>query len=1435
MTKFIMLRVSYLLKVFFDFTRLVLLILLVLFDNETFAQQQHIIFNHFSVNNGLINDEIDHIFIDSEGFVWLGSATGLQQYDGYNFKEYQFNTDDTTSISDNFITTISEDEKGNIWIGTFSSGLEMYDKKLDVFHHFEKTDEARDWLIPGYIPKGKNVIVFDKHNLLWVNTFDYLYKIDLNNKRIAQFHNDFAGQIVYDSIHHVIWIAGEGLRKFDLDSEKLSTFKPATSIPQFSQINAILNDENSTLWLGTESGLVLFDPNSSTYISLVNYFKGKGIITKEDYTWADSPIRTLYEDYLGNIWIGLQYEIYVINKKNGSLRYYTHEVDNYNSLLDEEIKEIYGNKKGVIWISYMTRGVSKVIINTKKFNAYRHIPGDKNSLSGYKVRSVFKDNQDELWVGTFNNGLNRIPQEENPEVYKYLHVPGDNSTISSNYITAIYTDKKDRLWIGTFKNGLCYADNIHQSKNLKFKRHFSNGDFEVHEFMEDPFGRIWICTLNGFYIYNYQTDTFVQYGHDELHEQELTEINIQSVEYESPNILWLATWNRGLCKLTINSDSMFTRDQSKDSLIVYNQIHDENHSSIDPRFITIMRDANKRIWLGSNVEGLVKMTNTPNGVKFIKYDKSRGAPGNSVFGIAHDRKGYIWISTNNGIGKFNPELEEFSNYHESDGLLANAFTWDASFQADDGEIFFGNSNGLNTFYPDSILDNRIESNVYLSRLVINNNEVSINEKVNGRVIIEKALRFTDEILLTHKEHAFSIEFSALDYGDPEEIQYRYLLEGFDEDWIETNAEKRYVTYTNLPPGSYTFIVQGTNSDGIWNNDQVQLKVEILRAPWKTFWAYSIYLIIFIVLLYLFWWEIMRWSKLKRDLAIEHVKHEKDNELNWHKVQFFTNMAHELRTPLTLILGPLQRMIQRHDGNNRIHQNHLLIERNANRLLKLTSQLMDFQKFESGNLRLKAAEGNVIKFLKEICIAFKHNSYRKEISFNANLNSQEVLLWYDRDKLENVVFNLLSNAMKYTPPKGVVSISLDEKSTIDIKEMEASMGDKFYTSYGELPEKIHNVIEIKVEDTGCGISQEHLTHIFNRFYRTERTFVDGTGIGLEIVKNNVELHHGKIGVFSLEDRGTSFFVWLPKGNSHLTKNEILNNFKNSEHQDHYRYHHDEILLKKKLIDEETTMADKKQNGSRLSILLADDNPEILVFLKEIFQSDYHVYTALDGDDALRLAFEIIPDLIISDIMMPGIDGLELCKQCKEDVRTSHIPIILLTARTSMIFKSEGYEIGADDYINKPFDPKLLERRVKNLIESRIKLRKKYGSDITLTPKDITLNDSDEKFLERLIKYIEDHIGESDLKIEHVAKAIGISHSLLYKKLLALTNLTIVEFINTIRLKKASVLLINSQYTVSQTAYEVGFSDPKYFSKCFQAFFKTTPTDFIERHRIKEPKF
>ena len=1430
-----MLKVTGLLLVLSKLNRLVLLIVLVLFEVDTFAQQL-VIFKHFSVNNGLINDEIDHIYIDSEGFVWLGSATGLQQYDGYKFKEYQFITDDSTSISDNFITTISEDQIGNIWIGTFSHGLEMYDKKTDVFHHFNNSNRKGDWLIPGYIPKGKNVIAFDKHSLLWVNTFDCLYKVDLQKDRVSQFHNDFMGQIVYDSTHHVIWIAGESLKKFDLGSENLSVFRPSTTATQFSEIHAILHDDQNTIWLGTDNGLVLFDSGSSTYVSLTDYFGDKGIVAKEDYLWTNSPIRALYEDFRGNIWIGLQYGIYVLNKLDGSFRYYTHEIDNLNSLLNEEIREIYGNRKGVIWISYMTRGVSKVIIKTKKFDAYRHISGDKNSLSGHKVRSVFKDNHDELWVGTFNNGLNRIQNHSatNSKVYKYLHEPNDHATISSDYITAIYVDKNERLWIGTYKNGLSYADNVHQSLSIKFSRHFYNEGFEVHEFMEDPFGRIWICTQSGFYIYSYETDTFKHYGHDQLHNQEVANLNIQSVIYEAPNVLWFATWNRGVCKLIINSDNLFTSDQSKDSLVIYDQIYDVNQSRIDPRFITLMKDPNNVIWLGSNVDGLIKMTETSKGINFIKYDKWRGSPGNSVFGLAHDEKGFIWISTNNGIGKFNPEREEFNNYHESDGLLANAFTWDASFQAEDGKIFFGNSNGLNAFYPDSIHDNHIESNVYLSKLVINNNEVNINEEVNGRIIIDKALRFTDEITLTHKEHVFSIEFSALDYGDPAEIRYRYLMEGFEEEWIEKNAENRQVTYTNLPPGSYTFKVQGTNSDGIWNDDEIRLNIEILRAPWKTFWAYSIYMIIFVILLYLFWWEIMRWSKLKRDLAVEHVKHEKDNELNRHKVQFFTNIAHELRTPLTLILGPLQRMIQRHDGNNRVHQNHLLIEKNANRLLKLTTQILDFQKFESGNLKLKAAEGNVIKFLKEICIAFRHNAYRKEISFIANLDLPEIFMWYDRDKLENVVFNLLSNAMKYTPPKGHVSISVAEKPADEIKELELSKDNKHYASYGELPPKTTKVVEIKVEDTGCGISQDHLTNIFNRYYRTERTFDSGTGIGLEIVKNNIELHYGKIGVFSLEDKGSSFYVWLPLGKSHLKKDQILKDFKNSEHQDHYRYKHDKKLLKKKLIGEENDGIEKQQNGSKPAVLLADDNPEILVFLKEIFQSDYYVYTALDGNDALRLAFDIVPDLIITDIMMPGIDGLELCKQCKKDIKTSHIPIILLTARTSTIFKSEGFEIGADDYINKPFNPDLLERRVKNLIESRIKLRKKYGSDINLTPNDITLNDSDERFLNRLIKYIEDHIGESNLKIEHVARAIGISHSLLYKKLLALTNLTIVEFITTIRLKKASVLLIHSQGTVSQVAYEVGFSDPKYFSKCFQSYYKITPSEFIERHRVKEPK-
>jgi signal transduction histidine kinase/ligand-binding sensor domain-containing protein/DNA-binding response OmpR family regulator len=1391
----------------------------------TYAQSNRFIFEHYSAKNGLIHDLIEYVYIDSEGYVWLAQINGLQQFDGFDFVKYSFTPGDSNAISDNFITSIYEDHIGNIWIGTFSNGLEMFDKKKEVFHHFRHDPKNHNTISSNNIPRGKKVITQDKFGNLWVNTDHGLNKINLSTKAIDRFYGDFEGQLLYDSSEHVLWIAYKKLKKFNLSDYKLETFEVKQITENNAIITSILIDQSGLLWLGSGSGLTVFNKSENEILSADQYLTSANAFF-QDYEWTHNPIKSLYRDYRGYIWMGMEESLYRLNPADGTFRIFKHETGNQSSLIDGEITGVYGSRKGVIWITYLNKGISKVNIQTKKFDHYKHDPNNQNSLSGNTVRSVFLDRKGHLWVGTYNNGLNRLKDQKAADIVYYMHEPGNDRSLSSNYITSAFVDSRDRLWVGTFENGLCYADNIYESEELSFNRFKTEDTFEVHEFTEDENGRIWISTQKGFYIFDPVTKNFNRYGSSPNQLSLVKEINIQSIYIEPPNIFWLATWNKGLCKLVINSDSLLHSVTGRDSIVIYDRIMDLDHSIIDNRFINIYSDRKGNIWLGSNANGLIKVIEDNDSLNFIKYDMNKGAPDNSVFGIAGDKDGNIWISTGNGIGKFDPETENFINYHESDGLQSNVFMWDASFQSPDDKIFFGGINGLNAFYPDSIIDNQSKAKVFISKLIIHNKEVQIGDEINGRQILNKSIRFADKIVLTSNEPVFSLEFIALDNINPKENIYAYQLEGFDNDWNYAASNRRYVTYTNLDPDEYVFKVKATNSDGYWNEEPASLIIVIKPPVWKTWWAYIMYIVAFLGLLYLLQWEILKFDRLKHKLQLEELRHEKDNELSTLKLNFFTNLSHEFRTPLTLILGPVQSLLNTNETSNRVRHQLEIVDKNAKRLLKITNQLLKFRKQDFDKLQIKAAKGNIVKFIQEIALAFRHHAQLRQIDFSCHFQDKKILIWFDRDKMEIVLFNILSNAFKFTQQKGKIDIlvkkSNGQQDVVKVPDGYAS------AAFGQLPDTCNEWVEIRVKDNGCGISTDHINNIFKRYYQVNQSDFEnlsGSGIGLEQIKNYVELHYGKIMVISREGAGTEFIFCLPVGSRHLKESEKDHKFKNSEHTDHYRLPSDlKISIEQNALE---TQQKDYMNDDQPEILIIDDNPDIIIYLKEILKSEYSIIDASDGVQGFSLAVEKMPDLIISDIMMPGMDGLQLCVKLKTDIKTSHIPVTLLTARTSMIYQIEGLETGADDYITKPFDERTLKARIRNLIASRKKFRELFSQEFIIKPKDITITTPDERFLDQVIRIIEENISDPEYNVEKLSRDVGMSHSMMYKKIVALTDLNIVEFIKRIKLQRAAQILTQSKISISDVSYEVGFTDPKYFSKCFQKQFMVTPTEFIAK--------
>jgi signal transduction histidine kinase/ligand-binding sensor domain-containing protein/DNA-binding response OmpR family regulator len=1381
------------------------------------AQNPGIICTHYSVSNGLINNSVECVYIDMEGYVWIATATGLQQFDGFNFLNYSYNSDDSSSISYNFISSISEDRNGNIWIGTLGKGINIYNKRKGIFYHLKNVSDEETLLTSNIVPRGRKVIAEDSEGYIWVNTNFGLNKINFETRSVDHFHGDLAGDIVYDKDLKVLWIASDRLKKFNTQTNKIEHFYVNKEVvPDMTSIISIVLDKDGLIWLGTDAGMVLFDKKRNQFHDLPGYLKASGVKSTDSYTWSFRPINAIYEDNKGFIWIAIDKSLYKFNKLDGKYIIYSHEIDNPNSLLDEKIVGIYGSKTGVIWISNKGKGISKVNISLKDFIPYRQILGDPNSLSGNVVRSVYKDDNQNLWIGMYNDGLNRIMPQKPNKIIHYKSDPLDKRTINSNYITSIYVDKADRLWVGTFDKGFCFADNIYSSSHLEFTRFHFEDNLEVQNFKEDAAGKIWIGSQNGFYVYNPHDNNLIHYGDLTNQSPEMQTINIQSILYEIPNIFWIASWNRGLCKLYVNSDTLLTHKNARDSLFIYDKIADIHHSKIDNSFTTIFKDENNNVWIGSNVNGLIKVVEKNGQVEFIKYDKSMGAPDNSVYGIASDKNGNIWISTNHGLGKFNKKTEQFKCYYESDGILSNSFLWNSSFKSKDGEIFFGGINGLIGFYPERIIDDTTTYPVFISKLIVQNKEVKIGDEINGRKILSKNIQYTDKFTLSHLETSFSLEFVSFNSINQEETQYAYKLEGFDKDWIYTSYDRRYVTYTNLMHGTYRFMVKASNSYGVWNDKPASLVIRVLPPWWRTSFALVSFSILFIFLFFIFRRLILMRARLIHEARLEQMRREKTEELYNVKMQFFTDISHEFRTPLSLILAPLQKIITSFENDTGLAKQIQLIRKNGDRLLRLIDQIVDLRKIDLNKMKIDLSRGDIIRYVKELTNSFEDIAQQRSIAleFSSVIDSYEI--WFDEGKLEKIIYNLLSNAFKFTPDKGSIQIIC----RLLKKDNAIHQGNITEIQDGEY-------IEITVKDNGIGIPSEHMGHLFERFFRIERhdsIIRRGTGIGLALTKELVDLHKGKIIVESEENKGTSFVILLPARKDLWSDDQTLGNgeegksvkdsFQHFVLTDEHEFAHKYSGQKTKIFH------DKKYQ----IMLLVEDETDVRTFIREYFELNYKILEASNGIEGLEMAVRNNPLIIISDVIMPLMDGIEMCQKLKMDIRTSHIPIIMLTARSSVENKIEGLETGADAYIEKPFSIDLLEVQINNLLENRKKLRDKFSKELIIKPTDIAITRVDAIFIQKAMDIVEKHMSDLDFSSEEFCKEIGMSRSQLHRKLKALTSQPASEFIRTLRLKRAASLLKDSRLSVEEISFRVGFNSPAYFTKCFKALFGKIPSEF-----------
>jgi len=1359
------------------------------------AQTEEIQFEHLSVKEGLSATTVLSILQDSRGFLWIGTYEGLNRYDGYSFKTFKHDSDDSTSLSSNNIRAIYEDSSGFIWVGTWSSGLNKYDREQEkFFHYFHSPDDSQ-----SLSSNDITSLYQDKSNYLWIGTLGGLNKLDLAKQKFIHYTHTPSDptSISSNKIFSVIidksgtlWIAtADGLNSFDKEKEQFIHYKHDSSDPTSisnNKVYTIFEDKFGFIWVGTfGGGLNKFDRETKRFTHYIHD-------SDDPTTISGNKIYSIYQDSRGELWIGT-YEngLNRFDSKNERFIHYTNDPDNPFSLSDNGVFAIYEDISGVLWVGTWDGGLNKYYAAEEKFVHYSHIADDPKSLNNNAVRSFCEDNSGSIWVGTDGGGLNKLDRESNQFTH-YTNNPDDPFSLSNDVVYSICKDSTGNFWIGTGGGGL----NKFDTETKRFIHYKSNPDDPASisdNFLslvyEDKRGALWIgSSISGLIKFDRAKEKFVQYTHNPDDSTSLSQGKIYSIFEDNSGVLWIGLLGGGLNRF----------DHKTEQFKHYKNIPGDSSSLSNNVVSSIYEDKSGVLWIGT--EGGLNKFDREN-EEFLNYRKADGLPSDMINGILEDDYGNLWLSTNNGISKFNPVDKTFRNYDVMDGLQSNEFNQWSYYKNKTGELLFGGNNGFNVFHPDSIdkIENSHKPPVIITEFQLLHKPVPIGfNKSTNRSILEKSITETEEIELLYDDNVISFEFAALDFHVPEKNQYAYYMEGFDKDWTYTYADRRFVNYTNLSPGEYTFRVKASNNDGVWNEEGASLRIIIAHPWWATWWAYILYGIFAVVLFSTSTRFYLNRQRLRHQLELEHEHAAKLLEVDQMKSRFFANISHEFRTPLTLIIGPSQSIIKE-TTKEEIKKKAGTIKKNASRLLSLINQLMDLSKLDAGKLKLEASHGNIVKFIKGVAMLFESLAERKDIILKVKSSNNEINAYFDKEKMEKVLTNLLSNSFKFTPEGG--------KITVTVSEREA------------------NSIVIKIRDTGIGISKEEIPRLFDRFYQVDSSQTreqQGTGIGLSLTKELVELHSGTISVESMEGEWTEVTITLPLGKEHLLPEEIVE-ADDSTIEGNVLVEDEDIMRSSELKKSYSEDFDK----DKTIILIVEDNSDVREYIKESLGEDYQVEEAVNGEQGVRKAENIIPDLIISDIMMPKMDGNELTRILKNDEKTSHIPIILLTAKTEQDSKLEGLATGADDYLVKPFDTEELQIRIKNIIENRRKLQKKFREGEFVSPrgKEKKLSRIDEHFMNKIMEVIEQHISEEEFTIEEFGNEVGMSRSQIHRKLKALSGKSASRYIRSVRLARAKKMIDDQNGNISEIAYSVGFSSPAYFTKCFKDEFGYPPSDLV----------
>ncbi len=1339
---------------------------------------QQIRFRHLSIDNGLSQNAVLSIIQNRQGYMWFGTKDGLNRYDGYTFRVFQNDPADTISISSNYISCLFEDSRGRIWIGTLNGSLDRYEPVDEKFTRFtipgnenrvtaiEEDYAGRLW----FGTEGNGVFRFSLDSPPALPKIEHFYH-SLNTGSIS---SNFISSIRSD-LKGVVWLGtAAGLDKFD---EKQNSFRhynietrspDAPPYPPYNGVTAIKQLKEDTLWLGTPSGLVKFNTADGVYSFFPHHY------TVFRFGWG--IISDIIVDNNGGLWLATPGELMRFDPSSGQYTYITNDPLDPGSISYNSVSAIWCDRSGIIWIGTPGAGINIYDPKANRFSLLRRKTETGSRVTGFSVRAICEDNEGNIWISTdvlyrWNRKTGELKSYETSSVR-----PDDFGNTGA---WSIAKDNSGILWFATSQGLFSYDPASEKERLYKYDPKDSSGlpEKEIDAVFVDNHGHVWIAS--GYYFSELVDISRGKFIHYRYNTSNTRNVAAHPAVYQDKNdIFWIGTDN-GLFKFDqkLKSIDTFKNDPS-------------NPRSLDNNYIKSIcpdpRTPDKYLWIGTAGGGLNKFNKIESA--FDHFTTKDGLPNNVVYGILSDLKGNLWLSTNHGLSSFNPASAVFKNFDVLDGLQSNEFNTNGFYKSKSGEMFFGGIKGLNYFHPEDVKNNPFIPNIVITSCEVQNQS---SETGNHAPVI-KTLTGTSEVTLSYKEDIIRIEFASLDFSAPEKNRYSYMLENFNDNWVNAGTHHS-ATFTHLPAGKYIFRVRGSNNDGVWNEKGASLTIIIFPPWWQTWWAFLIYGLLFLSGLYsLRKYELNRMN-LKNQLKLEKVESDSLRHLDQLKTRFFANISHEFRTPLTLILGQVESVLSLDIGTKAKGKLHIA-NRNARRLLTLINQLLDISKIEAGSMQLKAEQHNIVSFLKSLFYSFESLADTKQITLKFESELVNIPVVFEPDKMEKVFYNLFSNAFKFTPPGGTITVKAVSSNTSAV---------------------------ISIKDTGSGIPANRMNKIFDRFYQMDNSSTrehEGTGIGLALTKELIELHKGTIKVKGETGEGAEFVITLPLGS--LTVHKV--SLDAVPHDNVF----DEIITEpgNDIQDENLISGGNGEDREGEIILIVEDNADVRNYIREQLETEFIIIDARNGEAGIAKARGIVPDLIITDVMMPKMNGYRFSQEIRKDERTSHIPIIMLTAKAGLDDKIEGLETGIDAYLTKPFSTREMKVTVKNLIQQRKELRRRFSRATLIKPSEVSAVSADQVFLQKTMQLIEKHFSDDQFGVELLASEAGMSVSQMNRKLKALIDQPAGQLIRSLRLQRAAELLKQNSGTVAEICYQVGFNDQSYFSRAFKKQFGCSPSDY-----------